>query len=77
MADGSQRVYFNIDISEHEYIDYYRGKAKNVIVTTEDNRTIQFPARLLQQFVQHTGIKGRFRIIYSSENKLISIDRVK
>ena len=75
MSSDSQESFFSIDIKENEFISYYSGKVKNIIVRSEDNKTIQFPAQLLQQFVSHSGIKGRFRIRYGKNHKLLSIDR--
>ena len=76
MSSHPQELFFSIDITESDFLAYYTGKVKNIIVRSEDNRTIQFPANLLQQFVSHIGVKGRFKICYSKDNKLLSINRV-
>ena len=75
MSSASQEVFFTININEYDFIAYYKGTAKNVIVRSEDGRIIQFPARLLQQFVSSSGVSGRFKISYGADNKLISIIR--
>lgn len=76
MGSGHQQAIFTIDISEKDFIAYYTGIVKNIVVRSEDGRTVQFPANLLQQFVGRTGVKGRFRICYGENNKLLSISRI-
>jgi len=75
MSIGSQEVFFTINITEYDFIAYYKGTVKNIIVRSEDGRTIQFPAHLLQQFVSTSGVSGRFKISFGADNKLISIIR--
>ncbi len=67
---------FSLNISAEQYERYYQGSARSVIVTTEDGRTLKFPANALQKFVTHDGIRGRFEIIYDDRNKLSSVQRV-
>lgn len=55
-----KRFEFHIDISSEQYLDYYRGTAKLVLVHLSDGRTVQFPASLLKKFVTSGGIHGRF-----------------
>lgn len=76
MIPESREVFFNINISEHDFIAYYKGVVKNIIVRSEDGRTIQFPAHLLQKFTSHSGVKGRFKINYGADNRLVAITRV-
>ena len=69
-------MYFRLHVSAEKYQSYYQGSAKAVIVTAEDGRTIKFPASALQKFDQHTGIQGRFEIIFDEQYKLVSLNRV-
>lgn len=72
----SRTLYFDLDISKEQFLQYYQGDVSYVMVTTSDNMTVQFPAHFIRKFVSHTGIKGRFRIIYDENNKLVSISKV-
>ncbi|MFW2373594.1 MAG: DUF2835 domain-containing protein [Gammaproteobacteria bacterium] len=64
---------FSLNISAEQYQRYYQGSARSVIVTTEEGRTLKFPANALQQFVTHDGIQGHFEIRFDDQNKLQSV----
>ena len=55
-----KRFEFRLSISPEEYLAYYRGTAKQVVVRCADGVTVQFPASLLTQFVSTSGIHGDF-----------------
>ena len=67
---------FSLDISAPLYQSYYMGAAKFVKVRSDDGRTLRFPASALQKFVNHSGIQGRFEIVFDDRCKLVSISRV-
>jgi len=67
---------FSLNISAEQYERYYQGSARSVIVTTEDGRTLKFPANALQQFVTHEGIHGHFEILFDHNNKLSKVQRI-
>lgn len=75
MADV-QKVLVPIHLSADEYLQYYRGAAKNVFARDLEGRTVQFPANLLQKFVTQQGVDGLFEIVFSSGGKLVSIRKV-
>lgn len=55
-----KRYEFHLSLSSEEYLDYYRGTARSVVVHLSDGSSIQFPASLLKQFVTSGGINGDF-----------------
>ena len=69
-------VRFRLAISAEEYLAYYRGSAKAVVVRSDDNRTIRFPASALRDFVTHDGVFGHFEITFDENNKLIQIQSI-
>jgi len=69
-------IRFRIAIDAQEYLRYYQGAVDSVQITTTDGRRIQFPAGVLQKFVDRSGVNGSFRIVYDKNNKLISVDRI-
>ena len=71
-----QKMRFSLDISAPKYQSYYMGAAKFVKVRSDDGRTLRFPASALQKFVNHSGIQGRFEIVFNDQCKLVSISRV-
>jgi len=72
----SSSIRFRLAISGEEYLAYYQGSAQVVVVNTEDNKTIRFPASAIRKFVTHDGIFGVFEITYDENNKLISIQLI-
>jgi len=76
MKANAQQVRFAIRISAEDYIYYYRGQAKQVIVNADDGRRVQFPASCLQPFVLHDGINGVFRLRFDANNKFVGIEKI-
>ena len=56
------RYEFELDLSPAEYLEYYRGVLKQVMVRSSGGETVQFPASLLQPFLLPDGIHGRFAL---------------
>jgi len=69
-------VVFRLDISENEYLRFYRGLAQNVVVTAYDGRRIQFPAANLRRFVTRTGVRGEFSLKFAAHRKLVDLRRI-
>lgn len=63
------RYEFQLRITADQYLDYYRGAARDAVARCDDGRTIQFPAALLQRFVTHDGIHGRFALTCDQNHK--------
>jgi hypothetical protein len=66
---------FHLHISAEQYLDYYRGTAKRVIVRAVSGQNVQFPASLLQRFVTQDGVHGDFELICDENNKVIELRR--
>jgi hypothetical protein len=56
------RYEFHLRITADQYLDYYRGTARHVLVCCTTGQNVQFPASLLQQFVTTGGICGNFAL---------------
>lgn len=67
---------FHLDIPAQAYLKYYRGEAKNVLVTTHEGVRVQFSAHLLRPYVTRDGIKGEFCLRYDEHHKLIGLSKV-
>ena len=72
----SSSIRFQLAISAEEYLAYYQGSAQVVVVRSEDNKTIRFPASAIREFVTHDGIFGDFEIAFDENNKLIAIQSI-
>lgn len=66
-------IRFHMALSAEKYLAFYRGQAKDILVRSEDNKNIKFPASAIQEFLTHDGIYGDFEIQFDENNKLIRI----
>lgn len=69
-------VFFALNISPKEVLRYYRGEVNMVAVTAEDGTRVRFHASNLRPFLSHGGVRGRFRLRFDAENKLIELTRI-
>lgn len=67
----------NLVIEAEEYQRMYSGQAKYVFCRSVDGRKVQFPANILRPFVTREGIRGRFIIHFSEDNRFQSIARLE
>ena len=71
-----KRYEFRLRISPEEYLDYYRGTVRHVLVRSTDGQTVQFPASLLQRFVKEEGLCGDFVLTCDEHNKCVDLQRL-
>jgi hypothetical protein len=74
-AEGMNRYQFQLRITADQYLEYYRGTAKHVIVRCTTGKTVQFPASLLQKFVTTEGIHGDFVLQCDDQHKCLGLRR--
>lgn len=67
---------FSLNLSSQDYQAYYRGQASTIVALSDTGARIAFPASQLQRFVTRDGVKGRFEIVYSEENRFIRLIRL-
>jgi hypothetical protein len=70
------RYEFQLQITPEEYLDYYRGTIRHVIVRCATGQTVQFPASLLQRFVTPEGIHGTFALTCDDHYKCVGLQRL-
>ena len=71
-----QDIRFALSISREDYLRYYQGVARHVLVRSHDGRKVQFPARLLRPFVTHQGVRGEFRLVLDDANRMVDLQRL-
>ena len=71
-----REITFSIRISPEEYLRYYRGSARSVVVTTDAGLRVEFPASVLQRFVTHEGVRGSFSMRFDEHNRFREIRRI-
>lgn len=62
-----------INISQEQYLSWYQGTVSQVQALDEAGKTIRFPAKILQPYVSHDGVQGRFQISFDQENRFRKI----
>ena len=67
---------FFLNIPARDYLTYYQGRVRNVLVTAFDGRRIQFPAERLRPFVTATGVQGEFILHFDEQNRFAGLERV-
>ncbi|MGS2720144.1 DUF2835 family protein [Paraglaciecola aestuariivivens] len=71
-----QTFYFSLSL-EYDYCErLYYPNVNTVVVTAENGKRVQLPAKNLRPFVSPLGIKGRFRLIIDDHHKIQSFERV-
>ena len=71
-----KKILVDLIISRDEYLRWYQGSAKTVAAHALDGRSVRFPVNILQPYVSHSGINGRFEITFSDAGKFVNIERV-
>ncbi|MFT6508330.1 MAG: hypothetical protein ACJAUK_002445 [Colwellia polaris] len=57
-------------------MDYYHGRFSSLQVVEDGGKTVRFSANHLRPFITSLGIRGRFRMLLTPENKFIRIEQV-
>lgn len=73
---STQRVRFRLSIPAREYLRFYQGQARAVIVRGYDGRRIQFPADALRGHVTREGIHGEFELRFDDRHRLVGLFRI-
>jgi hypothetical protein len=71
------RYEFYLRITAEQYLDYYRGTARYVVVQCTTGQNVQFPASFLQQFVTQDGISGHFALTCDEHHRNSRLERLK
>lgn len=72
----TRAIRFHLSISAEQYLAYYRGEVRQVVVRAYDGRNLRFPANILQPYLTHEGIEGDFVLEYDEGNKFKGIRKV-
>jgi len=73
----NQHIHFSLNLPYDRFLQVYQGVAKNISVVASDGRRIAFPARNIQSFLTKDGINGYFDMELTSENKFVSIKKLR
>ena len=70
---SAHSIRFHMSLTAEKYLAFYRGQAHDIVVRSEDNRSIRFPASAVREFLTRDGVFGRFEIQFDENNKLIGV----
>ncbi|WP_404340241.1 DUF2835 domain-containing protein [Pseudoalteromonas mariniglutinosa] len=68
--------FFSLHLSYKQCMDYYYGAYTSVQVTEDGGKKIRFPAAYLRPYITAIGIRGRFRMTVTSDNKFVKLEKV-
>ncbi|BCO19146.1 hypothetical protein KUC3_20030 [Alteromonas sp. KC3] len=69
--------YFSINVPYSQCEALYAPSIPNVVMLSESGLNVQIPTNRLRQFVTSIGVRGRFRMIVSADNKIKSFERIR
>jgi hypothetical protein len=67
--------YFSLNISQTEFLPYYKGQIYSIVVKTNLGTTVQFPAMHLRSHLTNHGIYGNF-CLKTKNNKFLSLSKI-
>jgi len=71
-----QELIIDVALPAERYLAWYRGQAKRVLMRSRDGRSISLPAHHLRPFLTHEGVYGSFVMRFTSEGKMVSLERL-
>ncbi|MBL4610365.1 MAG: DUF2835 domain-containing protein [Pseudomonas sp.] len=66
----------DIAVPAERYLAWYRGHADRVLMYSRDGRRVSLPAHHLRPFLSREGVYGSFVMRFTSDGKLISLERL-
>ena len=67
---------FSINLTKKEAEQIYQGRAKYLLVVTDDGLKLQFPITNFRAFVSEQGIQGRFRAETDEQHRLLKLEKL-
>jgi len=74
---ANHSLVFNLKIPQSEILRYYKGNAKNILVTLKNGQRVQLPIENFRPYVSDLGLYGEFEVVFTDEFKLVSLVRLK
>mgnify|MGYP000979150765 CR=1 FL=1 len=69
-------IRFYLDISTDQIMNYYQGHAHSISVVSTAGQRIQFPANLIRQFVDYSGVSGLFEMKVE-DGRCICLEKIR
>ncbi len=72
----SQSFEFSPDLSAEKTLSIYEGRARHILVVTNEGLKLQFPASSFRPYVSEIGIQGQFRVKTDSRHRLQKLEKI-
>ena len=73
---SNKSYFFSLSLSYAECENLYITGINSVVVTADSGERVQLPSKNLRPFVQRSGLSGRFRLVVSDQQKVVSLDKI-
>lgn len=73
---AEQQLIVDVAVPAERYLAWYRGHADRVLMYSRDGRRVSLPAHHLRPFLSREGVYGSFVMRFTSDGKLISLERL-
>lgn len=70
---ASMIFYFSLNITYHDFQQFYRGEANKVEVHDSHGRTLWIHGRHFRRFLTRSGIVGQFKMELNAQGELLSL----
>ncbi|NQY62748.1 MAG: DUF2835 domain-containing protein [Alteromonadaceae bacterium] len=70
-----KQYFFSINISNKDFLPYYKGQILSIVAVTTQGVKVQFPAMHLRKYLSATGIQGHF-CLKTENNKFLSLKKI-
>lgn len=67
---------FDIALSALKTESLYQGRARYLLVESEQGLKLQLPAINFREYVTDRGINGRFRVSIDAHNKILALQKI-
>lgn len=70
------RFYFSLAVSAEKTRSIYQGRARYILVESDDGVKLQLPSANFREFVASDGIHGRFCVRIDADNRILELERI-
>ncbi len=67
---------FSLWIPREDLLGFYGGRSRRISVQADNGVRIELPAESFRRFIDHQGLRGRFRVLVTDEHRLIEVQRL-
>lgn len=67
---------FTVNFSYREWLGFYQGRYREIMVTTEDGKRLQIQADHFTKFTSPAGLYGRYKLVLTPSNKVSSLQKL-